>query len=393
MIENETPQQPTDSEVERLSWMSILVIFSIWAVLWGVITLVSNNEYSNDSFGLRIRTILKDGLFLFFWACCAVGLLSVIRQLHSRGASTKQKVLVHAILYVGSVFCFSACNATGSLLVHQYDQAHPSEVQTEDETIQRDYDFRFFFMRSLRSGIFISLLFYLFITAVITAIENTRALQRKTIRESNLEAQLAQANLNSLKSQLQPHFLFNVLNSIASLVRQVETQKAIEMISLLSDLLRHTLRYSDVQEISLKDEMEFVAKYLEIEQIRFGDRLSVNFQIDPETEAASIPVFLLQPIVENAVKHGISPENEGGRIEIHTFKSETNVCIHVRNTGAVFDADQFSSAHGIGLKNTRSRLGVLYGDRYRMTVVPADSSETIVSITIPFRLINSQSHS
>lgn len=206
------------------------------------------------------------------------------------------------------------------------------------------------------------------------------------LRASRLEAQLAQAQLQALKMQLHPHFLFNTLNSISELIYK-NPDTAEQMVTQLSDMLRLSLDKVGVQEISLKQELEFLNKYLEIEQTRFAERLKVSMEIQPDTLDAYVPNMILQPLVENAVRHGIAPRSGGGHIEIHARRDDGMLRMEVRDDGRGLteDAPHISLNGGVGLANTRARLEHLYGVTHRFKLSSPPGHGLTVSLTIPFR--------
>jgi len=209
------------------------------------------------------------------------------------------------------------------------------------------------------------------------------------IKAAQLETQLAQAQLQALKMQLHPHFLFNTLHTIAMLNLK-DVKAANRMITRLSDLLRLTLDNVGMQEVSLKQELDFLKQYLEIEQIRFQDRLTVKMDIDPETLDAIVPNLVLQPIVENAIRHGIAKRETDGRLELLARRENGALLLQVRDNGPGLLQNQFSgSNNGIGLKNTQARLERLYGTAQKMELKSARDGGLEVSITIPFHEANS----
>ena len=211
--------------------------------------------------------------------------------------------------------------------------------------------------------------------------ERTKARER---REAELEARLAQARLHALRMQLNPHFLFNTLNSIASLVH--EQPQAEEMIEALSDLLRLTLNASDRQEVTLREELHFLERYLLIEQIRFGDRLRVEKQIDVSALDALVPILILQPLVENAVKHGIQSQIAPGVIRVTAEHAGKNLLLAVKDDGrGVASAAKGALKEGVGLSNTRSRLRELYGGRATLELRPGNGGGFAAEIQIPWR--------
>jgi hypothetical protein len=200
---------------------------------------------------------------------------------------------------------------------------------------------------------------YASIAAVITAIDERAARRNRELDTARLEADLAQAQLRMLQMQLQPHFLFNVLHGIAMLTDS-DPAAAETMAVKLAELLRSTLRLRDVPEVSLRAELELLRAYLEIEQLRFGDRLVVTFAVPDDLLDAPVPSFLLQPIVENAVRHGVAPRVETGHIAIGAVRDAGALLLSVEDDGLGFKADPFTVA-GVGLGATRDRLTLRYG--------------------------------
>ena len=202
-------------------------------------------------------------------------------------------------------------------------------------------------------------------------------------RGVELEAHLTQARLEALRMQLNPHFLFNTLNSIASLVYD-DPRAADAMIGSLSDLLRLSLNSSGRQEVSLREELHFLDRYLHIEQVRFGDRLRVEKDIDPESLDAQVPILILQPLVENAVKHGLEARLAPGVIAIAASHFGNALHLQVADTGRGIPAG-VALHEGVGLGNTRSRLRELYGKAAALDVRPREGGGFLVEITLPWR--------
>jgi sensor histidine kinase YesM len=226
---------------------------------------------------------------------------------------------------------------------------------------------------------------YYAILGAIYAFDYYRKYRAHELKASHLEAQLARAQLQALKMQLHPHFLFNTLHAISSLMRR-DVEAAERMITRLSDLLRLTLENAGAQETPLRQELEFLERYLEIEQTRFRDRLQVKMEIEPETLDARVPNLILQPLVENAVRHGIAPRAAPGLIEISARRNENRLKLQVSDNGAGMPADKREQVkEGVGLANTRARLEQLYGADYRFELNNQDEGGLVVSLTIPFR--------
>jgi len=204
------------------------------------------------------------------------------------------------------------------------------------------------------------------------------------VQASELAQQLATAQLSSLKMQLQPHFLFNTLGAITVLIQQQKTAQAEAMVEKLGDLLRLTLEDVEAQEIPLWRELEFLRLYLSIEQVRFEDRLKVRIASPPDLSDILVPHMVLQPIVENAVRHGLGQSEEAVTIEVGTTRTEGSLALVVSDDGPGLQSST-PSRSGIGLRNTRNRLARLYGDSARLVVEPAAGRGVRVTVTLPIR--------
>ena len=214
-------------------------------------------------------------------------------------------------------------------------------------------------------------------------IREREALELK-VQASELAQQLATAQLSSLKMQLQPHFLFNTLGAITVLIQQQKTAQAEAMVEKLGDLLRLTLEDVEAQEIPLWRELEFLRLYLSIEQVRFEDRLKVRIASPPDLSDILVPHMVLQPIVENAVRHGLGESEEAVTIEVGTTRTEGSLALVVSDDGPGLQSST-PSRSGIGLRNTRNRLARLYGDSARLVVEPAAGRGVRVTVTLPIR--------
>jgi two-component system LytT family sensor kinase len=209
--------------------------------------------------------------------------------------------------------------------------------------------------------------------------------EERALNAERLQTRLAEAQLQALQRQLQPHFLFNTLHTISSLMRS-DVEAADIMIDRLSDLLRMSLR-SNTQEVSVKQELEILQSYVAIEETRFRDRLSVSIDVDPSVLDARIPHLLLQPLVENAVRHGIAPRARAGRIAIRVFRSGGQLQIEVRDSGDGVPPDRLAAMNdGVGLGNTRARLAHLYGTAHTFSFANLAGGGFQVSVGIPFHL-------
>jgi two-component system, LytTR family, sensor kinase len=228
-----------------------------------------------------------------------------------------------------------------------------------------------------------NLLIYWVIIAVSHAFDYYRKFRERELRASELERHLAQAKLHALQMQLNPHFLFNTLHSISSLMHK-DVEAADRMIARLSDLLRAALEGAETQEVSLREEIDLLQLYLSIEQIRFGNRLTVKMNIPPETLGAQVPNLILQPLVENAIKHGIEPRSRPGYIALEAQRQNGTLSLVVSDNGAGI-GEKGDVKEGVGLSNTRARLQELYGARHRFELSHAEEGGVRVELSIPFR--------
>ncbi len=222
------------------------------------------------------------------------------------------------------------------------------------------------------------------------AVDYYRRYQKGLVRSANLEAQLAQAQLQALKMQLDPHFLFNSLHAISALVHQ-DPDGAEVMIARLSDLLRLSLDNSRLQEVPLRQELEYLDLYLEIERTRFADRLTVLFDIDPETVQALVPNFILQPLVENAIRHGIGNIMSDGHVGIKAERQNGSVILRVTDNGpGLARSDSRERRDGVGLATTRARLERLYGSAQSLVLRNLEPGGFEARVMLPYHLVGSR---
>jgi signal transduction histidine kinase len=230
-----------------------------------------------------------------------------------------------------------------------------------------------------------NLLVYAFLVGVVHLVETHRKYRDRQLAASRLETRLAQARLELLKSQLHPHFLFNSLNAVSALMhRDVET--ADRMLTRLGDLLRFAMESPAAQRVPLRREMEFVRGYLEIQQLRFGERLSVSLDVPDEALDAEVPHLALQPLVENAIRHGIAPRAGGGSVSVTARRHDGRLVIDVEDDGP--GAPVPDPGAGLGLANTRARLEQLYGAAHRFAARNRGAGGFAVTLELPYRVMD-----
>ena len=307
----------------------------------------------------------------FCWAVLTPGMLYVARRFPLRREGWPRTLAVHLL----AASFFSPLALVIYLLVRRLlafaDPAAGAQIPP----------FKILLVSEFHAGILI----YCAVVGISFTLDYYRRYRERDLRAAQLESQLAQAQLDALRKQLQPHFLFNTLNTVSILIDE-DTRAAREMLVRLSDLLRATLDRGRAHEVTLRQELEFIEGYLEIERTRFQDRLTVTVAADPQTLDARVPDLILQPIVENAIRHGVAPRAAAGRIEIHAERLNGSLRLQVRDDGrGLPDGTNGTNGRGVGIANTRARLAQLYGAEHDFEMRAAPGGGLCVEITIPFR--------
>jgi len=231
-----------------------------------------------------------------------------------------------------------------------------------------------------------ALLLYIDPFLAAQAVHYAREVKSRELRASKLEARLAEAQLQVLRMQLHPHFLFNTLHTISALMHK-DVKAADRMLALLGDLLRDSFDKIGAQAVSLQQELGFVERYLEIERTRFRDRLAVEIDVDPETLDAEVPNLILQPLVENAIRHGIERRMDAGRLRLSARREGGRLALTVQDDGPGLPPEaELAFRRGVGLANTQARLTQLYGADQRFELLNRPEGGLEVALSIPFRL-------
>jgi signal transduction histidine kinase len=300
------------------------------------------------------------------WLLIALLAPAVIALAHVVRLDRDRKAVPIAVHLAGTA-AFSLLHLCGAALVLSYR-----------------FDGRFALYLSKMSTIYLAMdfLIYWAIVGVYYAVDYRRQLRQREIAASQLQASLSRSRLEALRAQLNPHFLFNTLNAISVLALKGQGETVARTLSQLSDLLRLSLDAGLPQEVPLEQELEFTDRYLAIQRVRFPDRLTVVRSIEPAALAAMVPSLVLQPLVENAVMHGVGRQPGPGRIEIHAVKCDDRLRVEVRDSGPGFPPAGIRR-EGIGLANTRARLEQLYPGDYRFEVGTGGGAQ--VALDLPFR--------
>jgi signal transduction histidine kinase len=239
------------------------------------------------------------------------------------------------------------------------------------------------FSTSLLYQVLTFLIVYALILTVTLALESKERVARQATEAARLNEELTKAQLAALHRQIEPHFMFNTLHAIAGLVRDQRNEAAVSMIVGLSEFLRRASADSHRVQVTLAEEVEYLQRYVDIQKVRFGERLQVSVNIPAELLRAQVPNLLLQPLVENAIKHGISQRVAGGAVRVAGECNEGNLCLSVYNDGPQFPADWQASETGVGICNLRTRLKILHGDQSELQLRRVDTGGVEVRVTLP----------
>ena len=360
----------------RKRWLETGLIVAFWTLM--AVLMVSSRLLDTR------RPDPEPGLlhFLFFrsylWALLTPLIFWVSRRFNIERPDWRVRVVGHLVvaLLVGAIV-----DLVGDAFVFYYVQ--PSWLEGETFNLLEDFielDFLYEF------AVYLAVLTAGFARDYFLRYqERQKEATQLRAQTAELEAKLADARLQALRMQLNPHFLFNTLHAISTLVER-DPSGVRRMIARLSELLRYTLEETDAQEIPLDNELEFLDDYLAIQQIRFQGRLDVEMDIAPETRQALVPNLILQPLVENAIKHGASQIQGIGRITIRARHDGDSLHVSVHDNGPGLSAPSGGDGapHGFGLRNTQERLESLYGSNHDLTLSPSESGGLAAQVTLPF---------
>jgi two-component system LytT family sensor kinase len=373
MTQNAFHIQPAARSSQQ-RWMNIALVFGLWT-LFGFI--YGNQEYFSLRGAGRIfpwRQILAWQMLAWYpWALFTFLILWLGRRFPIERPSRGRSLAVHL---------------PGSILLGLVAAGHYYVISHWISPFSGGSSLTWTMYLSYVAGYLHTYFFtYWAILGVGYAFAYYQKFREREVRAAQLESQLAQAQLHALKMQLHPHFLFNTLHAIAGLVRQHREEAAVDMIAGLSELLRYTLENAGRQEVPLRHELDFLDRYLAIQQMRFSDRLKVRMKIAPDALDAYVPNLILQPLVENSIRHGIARHADAGLIEISAWREHGDLQINVLDDGPGLPEDwQMDQNDGIGLANTQARLQQLYGPAHRFALGNAKSGGVVATLIIPWRL-------
>ena len=365
------PTAPADGAVPVSAW----VIIAAWTVPALLTTLETMMFSRSEGRPIALwRAFIGGAVGWYVWAACTPFIAGLARRFPLRLA-------LHFPLSRPIRWRAIAIHVGAFLLVH----AAASVVWATAATWVRPVRFAVALGNWFIAALPFAVAVYAAIVSIFYSLVDRAQLRVRERDAARLAQQLSEAQLASLRMQLRPHFLFNSLNAIMALVRDGERERAIDALELLGDMLRVTLRTGPSHEVSLAEEVAFTRRYLEMEQLRFGERLRVRFDVPPELLDAAVPLFVLQPFVENAIKHGILDRRRGGTIVIAASADEGRLRLSVQDDGVgLAPGWDDEAARGVGLANARTRLHHLYDGAASLDVAAGpDGRGVAVEIALP----------
>ena len=353
-------------------WANVLVVAAVATLLGLLFAAQLYVIYAQSKREIHWPSIFASALpFWYLWALLVPGIVALARRVPIDRAHVSGALLVHVpAAAIASALHQALYILTGCVLERSDRPCHFFSAFSQNV-------FSFYFM--------VGIIVYFAILLGTQAADFARRYRESQLRASRLESELSTAQLRSLRAQLQPHFLFNTLHAISALVAS-DPEAADRMIADLSDLLRLALEDVEAVEVTVRRELELVERYLSIERTRFADRLTVNFSIPPETLDAKVPSLILQPLVENAVRHGISRRQTPGWIDIRASREDGRLWLRIRDGGAMGDRPETGELReGVGFRTTRSRLEHLYGADSSFGYGVDSDGVFWVAVSIPMR--------
>jgi len=347
----------------RPFWLLIAAACLVPALLNAFTTFLTSRFTGRGSTDWK-AVVFASALWLVFGALTPIPYF-LARRYPLRREAIARTVLAHL---VGALCLCVAWASSGCLLALLLNRRPPQD------SLGRY--FAFWVLTNLPWSVFL----YSTVLGCIHAFTYYREARDRESQQARLAAQLAEARLGALRMQLNPHFLFNSLNAITVLVRDQNTRDASRMLELLSGVLRQVLQSEKRQHVTLEEELRFIEKYLAIEQVRFPDRLQVRWSIEPAVRNALVPEFILQPLVENAIRHGIAKSSKAGMIEVTARTCDGHLALSVEDNGSGYHP---VSESGVGLANTRARLANLFGEEGQLQMLDGEGGGTLATVRFP----------
>lgn len=355
---------------KRSFFWSMIVVFAASGIL-SVITANECHSYftAQHSDVSYVPSLMFGMMMWLWWGAITLGIWWSARRHPNVLSFSHQSILLHLIaavlLGVGHLVLLQQTLRVAGRIWQAWGLAY---VSLNYESIRR---------------FGVELVIYGFIFGVSGFLHSQAQRRKEQFSKVELERQLSQAQLKALQMQMEPHFLFNTLNAVTSLVAQARNEEAMKTLSHLNTILRVTLQRKAPEKVPFSEELRVVESYLAIQHVRFADRLQVKIEATPEALEGLVPCFLLQPIVENAIQHGIAPMETGGLIETYVKRIGDRLWMQVRDNGSGIDG-VLTKGHGIGIQNTRERLAFFYPNEHEFVASPLAAGGYEVTIQIPY---------
>ncbi len=351
----------TERGTARRSWLVVCVVWAVVACASTLFTEVSLVIAGHHDLDLWPRFLLRELATWGFWVALTPMLLRLVRRLPITGPRWKQTLGLHIGIGLALTVAFNVLRFGENIVIGWLTQGNA--VMFIGWSLQRTV-FQFFI--------------YLSVMAVGSAVDHEQ-------RSARLESHLLSAKLAALRAQLQPHFLFNTLHTVAMLIRERDNTEALRVVLDLSELLHRVVDDMDTEQIPLERELSFLECYVGIERARFDDAVAMTIDADANTLDAAVPPLLLQPLVENALRHGISDADGRGRVRVSARRQADRITIDVVDDGPGYESGRAGTATGVGLKNIRERLVGLYPNDHRIEIAPLVERGTRVRLVLPYR--------
>ena len=358
-------------------FLQVLRTFAIWLAAWTFVGLIFVGQNATQKFFMGDPTLWKEVGFWSMRVVLSAALTLVILWLGTRFPIEKRVWARRISLHILFSLCFGVVRTGLEAVVFSHLSAGWGPGYEWAESVSNAFKVLMIF------AFHQAFIGYWFILIIHTAVRYHEKSLRLELNASELRAQVTQAQLGALKMQLQPHFLFNTLNAIMGMMRGGEVKQAEHALSRFSDLLRAVLDDMDTQEVTLERELTYVRLYLSIEQMRFADRLTVRIEADPDVLDAAVPHMGLQPVVENAVRHGIGCRVGGGSIEVRATRVGSRLHIRVQDAGSGARV-RTTGGRGLGLSNLRARLKQLHGGDGELRIECSENG-AVVEVIVPYR--------
>jgi LytS/YehU family sensor histidine kinase len=360
---------PVTKQKNRRLWLEAALVFAAWTVFGLLLANQSYIQAALDGRQMPLWVALRPGLVeAVIWSLTTLAIFALARRFPIERGRMLGRIAVH----LGAAIVIALARTSVIVMLARY---YPWV---------RSRGFIFNFLGTSSQN----LLYYALLLGIAHLLLYYRRYRERELAAEQLARGLTEARLQALKMQLQPHFLFNTLNAISALI-PAEAKPARRMVARLGDLLRASLEHEETQEVTLREELAFLEPYLEIEQARLADRLTVVMKAPPETLDARVPHLILQPLVENAVRHGIASRIEPGTVEISASRGSDGrfLQLEIRDDGPGVDRHiEDKRRRGVGLANNRSRLEQLYGSEHRFKLENQAEGGVRVQISLPFRV-------